>query len=61
MAQKVIEKHIIDNETLDNLIGSAKTADDLFGEDGLVKSLTSKLIERMLEDEITHHLGYDKH
>lgn len=61
MAQKVVEKHIIDDQTLDNLIGSAKTADDLFGEDGLVKCLTSKLIERMLEDEITHHLGYDKH
>ena len=47
MAQKVIEKHIIDNETLDNLIGSAKTADDLFGEDGL-RSKAGQLADQII-------------
>lgn len=46
---------------LDELIGNAKSEEDLFGKDGLLKDLSRQLVERMLETEITHHLGYDKH
>ena len=51
----------ISDKVLDELIGDAKTADDLFGKGGLVKMLSKRLVERMLEGEMEHHLGYSKH
>lgn len=51
----------ITNDILDELIGNAKSQDDLFGKDGVLKDLTKQLVERMLQTEITHHLGYEKH
>lgn len=51
----------ISDETLDELIGDAKNQGDLFGEGGLIKELSKRLMERMLEAEMTHHLGYEKH
>ncbi len=32
-----------------------------FGEGGLIKKLSKRLMERMLEAEMTHHLGYEKY
>jgi putative transposase len=52
---------IIDKKMLDNLLKDAKTADDLFGKDGIVNQLKRAMVERMLEAEISHHLGYEKH
>ena len=51
----------LDHKLLDELIKDCKTADDLFGPAGLLKQLTKQLTERMLEAEMTNHLGYDKH
>lgn len=51
----------ISNEMLDELIGDAKTELDLFGPGGVLKELTKRLMERVLEAEMTHELGYDKH
>ena len=51
----------ITNDILDELIGNAKTQDDLFGKDGVFKNLSKRLIERMMQVEMTHHLGYEKH
>lgn len=51
----------ISNEVLDELIGDAKNQEDLFGKDGLIKVLSKRLMERMLEAEMSHHLGYEKH
>ena len=51
----------ISDEILDGLIGDAKTQGGLFGEGGLIKELSKRLMERMLEAEMTHHLGYEKH
>lgn len=51
----------LDNKLLDELIKDCKTADDLFGPGGLLKQLTKRLTERMLEAEITDHLGYERH
>lgn len=51
----------ISDETLDQLIGESKTTDDLFGKGGLIRNLSKRLVERMLECEMEHHLGYAKH
>jgi putative transposase len=51
----------ISDEMLDDLIGSAKTQEDLFGSGGIIKELSRRLMERMLEAEMTHQLGYERH
>ena len=51
----------ITNEMLDEIIGTAKTQDDVFGRDGLINTLSKRLLERMFDGEMTHHLGYEKH
>lgn len=51
----------ITDEMLDELIGTAKTQDDVFGKDGLLNTLSKRLLERMFDSELTHHLGYEKH
>jgi len=51
----------ISNEVLDELLGSAKTQEDLFGKDGIVKQISKRFMERLLEMEMTNHLGYMKH
>ena len=50
----------IPDETLDQLIGEAKTEEDIFGKAGLVKTLSKQIVERIFEQEMTHHLGYAK-
>jgi putative transposase len=37
-----------------------KKPEDLIGENGLLKQLTKKLLERAMQAEITEHLGYEK-
>lgn len=49
----------IRKELIDELI--ATSGGSLIGPDGLVKSLTKALVERMLTGEMNHHLGYEKH
>ncbi|MBA3662575.1 MAG: IS256 family transposase [Gammaproteobacteria bacterium] len=51
----------INDEMLDELLGNAKTQDDLFGKEGILKQLSKQLMERLLEMEMTNHLGYMKH
>jgi putative transposase len=46
---------------LDELIKNCDSPDDLLGEKGLLKQLTAGLVERMLESEMSEHLGYEKH
>ncbi len=48
-------------DVLDQLLEGVENAEDLFGQDGLLKQLSKRLLERMLEGELTAHLGYDKH
>lgn len=48
-------------EMLDQLLEGVETTEDLFGQEGLLKQLGKRLIERMLEGELTEHLGYGKH
>jgi putative transposase len=48
------------NELLDGLV-QGKTPEEILGEDGLIRDLTKRLVERALEGEMTAHLGYEKH
>lgn len=47
-------------ETLDSLIKDAvKTGTPIDGADGLLNQLTKAVLERALNSELTHHLGYE--
>ena len=48
-------------ELLDELLKDAKDPEDLFGKNGLLKRLTKELVERVIEEELTDHLGYPRH
>jgi putative transposase len=51
----------IRKEILDELLKDYKTPEDITGENGLLKQLSKAVLERALEGEMTHHLGYEKH
>src|SRR5882672_1908081 len=51
----------IRKELLDELLAGYQQPEDLMGENGVLQQLTKALIERVLEGEMTHHLGYEKH
>ncbi len=51
----------IRKEILDEMLQECKTSPDLFGEGGILKQLTTALVERALEAELSTHLGYKKH
>jgi putative transposase len=51
----------IRKELLDELLGGYQKPTDLMGQNGILQQLTKALIERVLEGELTHHLGYEKH
>src|SRR6185369_16281961 len=48
-------------EVIDELLKDYKKPEDVLGENGLLKQLTKALLERALNAEMTHHLGYEKH
>jgi len=50
----------IRKEVLDELIGELKNPEEFYGRGGLIESLTKAITERVLEGELTHHLGYPK-
>jgi putative transposase len=54
-------KMAIRKELLDELLGGYQKPTDLMGQNGILQQLTKALIERVLEGELTHHLGYEKH
>ena len=51
----------ITDELLDSLLKDYKKPEDLIGENGLLKELTKRLLERAMAAEMTDHLGYAKH
>jgi putative transposase len=51
----------ITNEILDELLKDYHGPEDLSGQHGILKQLTKALIERAMQAELTHHLGYEKH
>ena len=46
---------------LDELLKDYTNPQDILGEHGLLKRLTQRVVERMLEAELTAHLGYAPH
>lgn len=51
----------IRQELLDELLKEYEKPDDLLGDQGILQQLTKALVERALEGEMTHHLGYQKY
>ena len=49
----------ISKERSDELLNGVRNADDLLGDQGLMKELKVRLMERMLGAELTEHLGYE--
>jgi hypothetical protein len=49
------------DELVVELLGGAKTEEEIFGRGGLFGQLTKRLVERALEVELTGHLGYEPH
>ncbi|MCJ8335604.1 MAG: transposase, partial [Epibacterium sp.] len=49
----------ISKDVLDELLNGVENADDLLGDQGLMKELKVRLMERMLGAELTDHLGYE--
>jgi putative transposase len=50
----------ITNEVLDQILKDYEKPEDLLSENGLLQQLTKALVERALNGELTHHLGYEK-
>jgi len=53
------EKDIID-QLLDNIDFRGLTQDEVVGQNGLIKQLTGRILQKALEAEMTEHLGYEK-
>jgi putative transposase len=54
-------KSPIKDELLDELLKNYTEPGDLLGPNGLLTELKKRLINRVLESELTTHLGYEKH
>jgi putative transposase len=53
---------LIDEELADQLLGKAQAQGvELLGPDGLLSQVTKAVLERALAEEMTAHLGYEKH
>jgi transposase-like protein len=46
---------------LEELLKGGRSVEDIFGEQGLLKALQKRLVERVLEGEMAAHLGYEPH
>ena len=51
----------IENELIDKLLKDYKKPEDVIGENGLLKQLTKRLLERAMAAEMKEHVGYEKH
>lgn len=58
MAQKVDK---FDPKVVEMLMSNVKDPKDLFGDNGILHELKAQLCQRILEGELTEHLGYEKH
>jgi putative transposase len=49
------------DELVDELLKGCSSPKEILGEQGLLKQLTRRLVERALEAELAEHLGYRSH
>ena len=62
MSMKENQKSLpISCEVLDQLISRVKDPTSFSSVEEVLKGLKKSLIERLLESEMTHHLGYPRH
>src|SRR5213083_360175 len=53
---------LVDEQLADQLLGKAQAEGvELLGPDGLLSQVTKAVLERALAEEMTGHLGYEKH
>lgn len=55
------EKPAIDPNLIDQILSNCDNPMDVFKENGLLMHLKKAIVERLLEGELTTHLGYQKH
>ena len=61
MAKKLAEKEVdINTKLVEELLSKADSS-ELFGRGGLFNKLKKQIVERILESELEHDLGYSKH
>jgi putative transposase len=53
--------HKINLDLIDQLLKDNHSPEDVLGENGLLKQLTKAVLERAMQAELSHHLGYEKH
>lgn len=51
----------IDKALIDQLLADYKKPEDIIGENGLLRQFVKAVLERAMNAELTHHLGYQKH
>ena len=54
------DRAVAKQEFIDSLVEGCSTEEDLFGPDGAFTKLKGAVLERLLEAEITEHLGHEK-
>ncbi len=60
--QEPAQRPVVDPELADELLARAEAGGvDLLGSDGLMSQVTKSVLERALAEEMTGHLGYEKH
>jgi transposase-like protein len=61
-AKKTAKPGEVERAAVRELVKAARArGEDLTGPDGLLKSITKQVLESALEEEMTEHLGHDKH
>lgn len=55
------ERQLLVEQLLDQIDFHGLSQEDIFGQDGVIKDLTKRVVERALNAEMDHHLGYVKH
>jgi hypothetical protein len=61
-AEPPAERPVVDRELADQLLARAEAQGvELLGPEGLLSQVTRAVLERALAEELTEHLGYDRH
>ena len=61
-AKKTLTPGEVERAAVRELVKAARArGDELTGPEGLLKAVTKQLLEAALEEEMTEHVGHDKH
>src|SRR6478735_9746260 len=61
-AVRAVKPGQAERDAVRELVTAARArGEDLTGPDGLLKSITKQVLEAALQEEMTEHVGYDKH